>query len=65
MSLAGNGLLQCIYGIAAMLLAIFALPATMRVVLPAVAPAAGGKGVGSAVAGAATTYVVMKSGRAA
>ena len=65
MSLAGNGLLQCIYGIAAMLLAIFALPATMRVVLPAVAPAAGGKGVGSAVAGGATTYIVMKSGRAA
>jgi len=65
MSLAGNGLLQCIYGIAAMSLAILALPATMRVVLPAVAPAAGGKGVGSAVAGGATTYVVMKSGRAA
>lgn len=64
-NLAGNGLLQCIYGIAAMLMAIFALPATMRLVIPAVAPAAGGKGVGAAVAGAATTFVVMKSGRAA
>jgi hypothetical protein len=48
-----------------MLMAIFALPATMRLVVPAVAPAAGGKGVGSAIAGAATTYIVMKSGRGA
>jgi hypothetical protein len=65
-SLAGNGILQCIWGIAVMLMAIFALPATLRLVSPAVAPAAGGKGVGSAVAGAATTYVVMQStGRAA
>jgi hypothetical protein len=60
-----NGMLQCLYGIGIMLMAIFALPALMRVVHPAVGPAASGKGVGSAVAGAATTFVVMKSGRAA
>lgn len=64
-NIAGNGILQCLWGIAIMLMAIFALPATMRLVMPAVAPAASGKGVGTAVAGAATTYVVMKSGRAA
>lgn len=57
-----NGMLQCLYGVGIMLMAIFALPATMRVVHPAVGAAAGGKGVGSALAGAATTFVVMKSG---
>jgi type IV secretion system protein TrbL len=64
-SVAGNGLLECLYGIAIITMAVFALPATMRLVVPAVAPAAGGRGVGSAVAGGLTTYIVMKSGRGA
>lgn len=60
-----NGMLQCLYGIGIMLMAIFALPAMMRVIHPAIGAAAGGKGAGAAVAGAATTLVVMKSGRSA
>jgi len=60
-----NGMLQCLYGIGIMLMAIFALPAMMRVVHPGIGAAAGGKGVGPAIAGAMTTLVVMKSGRSA
>jgi len=58
-----NGMLQCLYGVGIMLMVIFALPATMRLVHPAMAAAAGGKGAGAAIAGAATTFIVMKSGR--
>lgn len=50
-SLAGNGFLQIMQGITLIGLAIFALPATMRVVAPAMAPAADGRGWGAAAGG--------------
>jgi hypothetical protein len=48
----GNGLLQMLYGVCLLSMAVFALPATMRITAPATAPVAGGAGVGSTVAGA-------------
>lgn len=50
---AGNGFLQVLQGLTLLGLAIFALPATMRIVVPLVAPAADGRGAGAVVTGAA------------
>lgn len=52
-SAANIGLLQMLYGITLLIMGVFALPATMRVVAPAVTPAASGNGVGSTVASSA------------
>lgn len=49
---AGNGVLQVLYGISLIGLAILALPAALRLVMPVVAPAASGRGAGAAMAGA-------------
>jgi hypothetical protein len=49
---AGNGLLQVLYGIALIGLAVLALPAVLRLVMPVVAPAASGRGAGAALGGA-------------
>lgn len=48
----GNGLLQMLYGLALILMAVFSLPATMRITAPATSPVSTGGGVGSTVAGA-------------
>lgn len=45
----GNGLLQMLYGITLLLMAVFALPATMRITAPATAPVASGNGAGSTI----------------
>lgn len=45
----GNGLLQMLYGITLLLMAVFSLPACMRVCAPATAPVASGQGAGAAV----------------
>lgn len=49
----GNGLLQMLYGLTLILMAVFSLPAIMRITAPAVAPVASGGGVGSSVTGSA------------
>jgi hypothetical protein len=49
---AENGLLQIMYGLSLIGLAILALPAILRLVIPAVSPMAGGRGTGSVVMGA-------------
>jgi hypothetical protein len=46
-----------LYGLALILMAIFALPATMRITAPVTTPVASGGGVGSAIAGAAPMIV--------
>lgn len=56
-TVSGNGLLQMLYGLALILMAIFALPATMRITAPVTTPVASGGGVGSAIAGAAPMIV--------
>lgn len=55
---ADNSLLQIIYGLAILFLAILTLPAVMRLVHPITAPVAGGNGMGGAVAGAGTALAV-------
>jgi hypothetical protein len=50
----GNGMLQIFYGLTLLMMAIFALPATMRLVVPSIAPVAGNSGAGAAVGSAAT-----------
>jgi type IV secretion system protein TrbL len=49
----GNGLLQMLYGLTLILMAVFSLPATMRITAPATSPVASGSGVGGSIAGAA------------
>jgi type IV secretion system protein TrbL len=49
----GQGLLQMLYGLALLLLAVLALPASMRVTAPATSQVASGQGVGAAAAGSA------------
>ncbi len=49
-----NGLLQLLYGLALLFLGVLALPATMRLIAPVVAPASSGNGAGSSIATAAT-----------
>jgi hypothetical protein len=51
-SAADNSLLQIMYGLTLIFLSILALPATMRLVHPIVAPVAGGNGLGGTIAGA-------------
>lgn len=48
-----NGLLQILYGLTVLFMAIFSLPATMRITAPASAPQNQGSGVGGTVASAA------------
>lgn len=62
---AGNSLLQVIYGIAIMVLAIFTLPAIIRLVIPLTAPVSSGRGAGGVLSGAAVTAVTMSAVRAA
>jgi hypothetical protein len=50
---AGNGILQIMYGLSLMLMAIFALPATMRLVAPHTSSSNSGSGVGGTIAAAA------------
>ena len=52
-STANNGVLQMLYGITLILMAVFALPACMRITAPATTPVASGSGVGSTVASTA------------
>lgn len=49
-----NGMLQILYGFTLLFMAIFALPATLRLVAPATEPMAGGRGAGATVSTAAT-----------
>lgn len=49
---AGNGFLQILQGLTLLGMVVFALPATIRVVVPMVAPAAQGSGAGGAAMGA-------------
>lgn len=49
-SASGNGMLQIFYGLTLLTMGILALPATLRLTAPAVAPAAGGSGVGGTLA---------------
>ena len=51
-----------IHGIVLMLLAIFTLPAIMRLVTPAVSELTGGRGGGAAAVGAASTMLVAGAG---
>lgn len=64
-SAAGNSLLQIIYGITIIGLAVVTLPALLRVVAPITAPVASGRGAGGVMAGAATTVVTMAAVRSA
>lgn len=57
-SATGNGLLQIIYGITILAMAVLALPATMRLTAPATAPASGGSGPGGMVTSAAPMVVM-------
>jgi type IV secretion system protein TrbL len=59
----GNGLTQCLYGLALIMMAIFTLPAILRLVVPATAPVATGGGAGAVVVGAAATAVPMAMSR--
>lgn len=52
-----NGLLQILFGLTILLMAVFSLPATMRVTAPAVAPVSQGSGVGNTVGSAAPALV--------
>ena len=52
-SAAGNSLLQILQGLTMMGLAVLALPACIRLIVPLVAPAAQGRGAGAAAAGLA------------
>jgi type IV secretion system protein TrbL len=51
----GQGLLQVLYGLTLLFMAVLALPATIRLVVPAVAPAAQGRGAGAFATGVAAT----------
>lgn len=62
-SIEGNGFLQILYGLTLLGMVVLALPAVIRLVVPAVAPAAQGRGAGAAVAaagGAAATALVRR-----
>lgn len=61
----GNSWLQCVYGITIIGLAVFTLPAILRLVAPVTEPVASGQGAGGVMAGAATTVVTMGAVRAA
>lgn len=58
--IAGNGLLQCVYGIVIIILAIAALPVILRLVAPATAPVATGNGMGASVGMSAATMAAYK-----
>lgn len=62
---AGSSWLQCIYGITIIGLAVFTLPAILRLIAPVSDAVAGGRGAGSTIAGTATTMVTMGAVRAA
>ena len=49
----GNGLLQIMHGLTLLMLAVLALPAVIRLIVPMAAPAAQGRGAGAAAAGVA------------
>lgn len=53
----GTGILQILYGLTILFMAIFSLPATMRLTAPATTPVASGSGAGAAAAGAAPAVV--------
>lgn len=59
----GNGLLQIFYGLALMIMAVFALPALLRICAPATAPMADGRGPGGTVAAAAPGVAAATMGR--
>lgn len=59
----GNGLLQILYGLTLLMMAIFALPALMRICAPATAPINEGRGVGGAVAGATPAIAAASMAR--
>jgi type IV secretion system protein TrbL len=56
-SAAGNGLLQMLYGLTLLLMAVFALPATMRITAPATTPVASGSGAGETISSAGPMLV--------
>ena len=62
-SSAGNGFLQILHGLALLSLAVLALPAVIRLVVPAVAPAAQGRGAGAAMGGAAVAGATIVARR--
>lgn len=62
---AGSSWLQCIYGITIIGLAVFTLPAILRLIAPVTDPVSSGRGAGGVMAGAATTVVTMGAVRAA
>lgn len=49
----GNGFLQILHGLTLLMLAVLALPAVIRLIVPMAAPAAQGRGAGAAAAGVA------------
>lgn len=53
----GQGLLQILYGLTLLGMAVLALPAVIRLVVPAVAPSAQGRGAGAAASAVGATLV--------
>lgn len=60
---ANSGLLQILYGICLLLMAVFALPALLRLTAPSTAPAADGRGPGGVAMGAAPGLAAATMGR--
>lgn len=56
---AGNGFLQVLYGLTLLGMAVLALPACIRIIVPAIAPVAQGRGAGAAVLGAGAAAGTM------
>lgn len=59
----GNGLLQIFYGLTLLIMAVFSLPALLRVCAPSTSPVSDGRGPGSVVAGAAPGVAAATMGR--